>query len=140
MGRKAKYTNTQYLAAIENSGGNISLIAKRMQCTRVTVERKLKAPGEVLDAYEAETMRILDVAKTVILKNIEINAKIQEEQNIVVDTTDAKWWLAKKDKEFRDSIAVEGTLELSIPEGKAEAYLERLGQAIAVALANRASD
>jgi hypothetical protein len=140
MGRKAKYTNTQYLAAIENSGGNISLIAKRMQCTRRTIERKLKAPGEVLDAYEAETNRILDVAKTVILKNIELNAKIQEEQQIVVDTTDAKWWLSKKDKEFKDSIAVEGKLELSIPEGKAEAYLERLGQAIAVALTNRASD
>lgn len=140
MTHKSKYTNAQFLEAIKDSGGTITLIAKRLGCVRKTVERKLSSPGEVLDAYEAETNRILDVAKTIVLKNIEINAKVQEEQNIVVDTTDAKWWLAKKDKEFKDSISVEGHLDLSIPEGKVEVYLERLGQAIAIALSNRAID
>jgi hypothetical protein len=81
------YTAAQMIAAIPSSGGIVSTIAKRVGCDWHTVKTFIDTYPTVKAAYDNECEKVLDMAESVLLKNIENG-----------DSADAKWYLSRKGK------------------------------------------
>lgn len=56
------------LGAIENSNGNVSLIAKRLNCTRQTVYNHMKRWKSVEDAIRDERRKVADAIESTLLR------------------------------------------------------------------------
>ena len=94
------YTAAQFISAIENSGGIISTIAKRVGCTWNTAKRYIDDYATVQEAYNDECERVSDIAESVLIQSMEGG-----------DVASAKWWLSKKRKrQFGESIDVKPAL------------------------------
>ena len=91
----SRFTVDQFIAAIVDSGGIISTIAKRVGCSWHWAKRFIDNHPSLLEAYNDETEKVLDVAESVLIKSIQNG-----------DTQDAKWLLSKKGKKrgYIDSI------------------------------------
>lgn len=87
MGRRNQYSASDFIKAIPGSGGIISTIAKRVGCEWMTVKRALDSMPTVKEAYDSESETVLDMAESVLLKNIKEG-----------DSADAKWYLSRKGK------------------------------------------
>jgi hypothetical protein len=94
---KPLYTATQFIKAIEGSGGIVSTIAARVNCTWTTAKKYIDTYPTVNSAYEEEIERVIDLAEGVLIKNIQ-NAAKQAQAGHDVDTADVKWFLSRKAK------------------------------------------
>lgn len=70
MGNKDRYTATEVIAAIKDSGGIKAAIAKRLGCHRHTVDNYIERYATVKRAYEAEREGIVDLAEGQFVKKI----------------------------------------------------------------------
>jgi len=118
-----------YIKAIEGSGGNISEIARRLNCHRDTVSSAIKRLKSVTDAYEIEREAIADEAEFGITHNINVLNKEARDNNKPISTGDHKWWLARvRPQEFGDKLDITSGNKplLEIDEDKIAGYIERL--------------
>lgn len=58
------------LAAIRNSGGIVSAIAERLQCSWGTAKIWINKYKECRDALQDETEKLLDIGESALVKNI----------------------------------------------------------------------
>lgn len=82
-----QYRAQDFIDAIPGSGGIKSTIAKKLGCAWDTVDRAISDYPTVKAAYDNECEKVLDLAESVLLKNIEQG-----------DSADAKWYLSRKGK------------------------------------------
>ena len=87
MGRRNQYSAADFIKAIPGSGGIISTIAKRVGCNWQTAKLHIETMPTVAAAYADECETVLDMAESVLLKNIKEG-----------DSADAKWYLSRKGK------------------------------------------
>lgn len=67
------YEITDIKKAIEDSGGNISIIAERLGCEWHTAKTYIEKSEETKAAYEAETESVIDLAESKLIENIQAN-------------------------------------------------------------------
>ena len=120
---KRRYKASDFQPHIKGSGGILSTIAARVGCDWITAKTWVEKNPTLAALYESECAVILDVAESVIYGNIQAAAKIQQDaaktkQNIQVDSTDAKWILARKGK--RRGYGDESDINLKAPGGGIE--------------------
>ena len=82
------YPMENVLKAIENSQGIVSIIAKRIGCKSETAENLIARWKETQKAYTSECSSVLDLAETVVIKDIAKGS-----------VSTAKWYLALKGRE-----------------------------------------
>ena len=92
------YNAAVFIKAIKKSGGIISTIASRVGCTWNTAQKYIIDHPTVSAAYKDECEVNFDRAEGVLLKNIELAVERQKE-NKQADSSDAKWYLARKAKD-----------------------------------------
>ena len=83
-----RYTNKEFLDAIDGSAGIISTVADRVGCSWDTANQRIKKSDKLTRAFEDEQERVNDFAEQTVLKSIKAG-----------NTQDAKWWLARIRKE-----------------------------------------
>lgn len=95
----SKYSAQDFIDAIPGTGGIISAIARKVGCDWKTADSWVNGFPTVRRAYDAECEAMLDLAESVLLKNIKEG-----------DTSDAKWYLTKKGKRrgYGDSMELTG--------------------------------
>lgn len=93
--RKVKAENI--LDAIKGSGGVVLTIADALGVDWHTAKRAIEENEEAKAAFEAEENKVVDLAESVLLTNIQMAAK-QQNKGYFADTSDAKWYLSKKGK------------------------------------------
>lgn len=122
-----KRTLEEVLEAINGSDGIKTVIAKRLNVTRQTLDNYLSRWKTAQDAYEHETSSVSDVARSVVVGNIKaayaaqgeaIKAAQREPDPIkrlalweaaMIESYDARWWLARKERgEFAERQEVTG--------------------------------
>lgn len=96
MANKNKFTAQQIIDAIKGTGGIIAVAARRLGCDWRTVDRYIKNYATVRQAYDQECETVLDLAESIMLKNLQLARKQQDDNNVTVDTGDAKWVLSMK--------------------------------------------
>ena len=106
MSRTKHYKAQDFIDAIPGSGGIISTISRKLGCSWDTVKRAIDDYPTVKAAYDNESEKVLDMAESVLLKNIEGG-----------DSADAKWYLSRKGKRrgYGDSVEVSGPGGDAIP-------------------------
>lgn len=109
-GRPEKYKIEQVIEAIRGSGAIKATIAQRLGCNRHTVDRYLEQYITVRQAYENEGQLTDDYAESLVRQNIMIGLKRQQEEQVLVDSSDAKWWLERR---RRDKFATRQELDHS---------------------------
>jgi hypothetical protein len=93
-----RYKASQFIAAIPGSAGIISIITRRVGCDWNTTKKYVTQYPTVAAAYAAESETPLDTAESVVIRNIQLAAKQQQEADAPVDSADAKWYLTMKGK------------------------------------------
>lgn len=94
-----QYTAQTFIDAIPGTGGVKSAIARKVGCVYNTVQKYIDKYPTVRQAYEDECARVLDLAVSVVVQNINLAAKLQADTGLPVDVSDAKWFLSRKGKE-----------------------------------------
>jgi hypothetical protein len=96
------YTAQQFIDAIPGSGGIITHIAARVGCSWHTAKKYCATYATVKRALENERSRVLDMAESVIINNIEaiyrqiVEAQKRRDPKVAEETADIKWYLAMK--------------------------------------------
>ena len=92
----------QMMAAIEGSGGITLTVSQRLQCDWLTAKRYIEKWESTKAAFASEGEKILDIAESVLQRNIRIAYNLQRDpitgKESIVDTGDVKWLLARKGK------------------------------------------
>ena len=97
-----RYKVEDFLSHMEGSGGIVSTIAQRVGCDWNTVDRWIQRSVTLKALFDAEREKGLDLAESVVLKNIQLAMKRQNppaDSGIpaeIVDASDAKWLLSKR--------------------------------------------
>jgi hypothetical protein len=115
MAGKDQYRAQQFIDAIPGTGGIISTVAKRIGCSWHTAKKYIEKYATVKQAYDDECETPKDWAESVIVRNIALALKKQEQTNEPVDSSDAKWYLVHKGKDR----GYTERKEIAGPEGKA---------------------
>lgn len=97
--KQDQYTAQTFIDAMPGTGGVKSAIARKVGCVYNTVQKYIDKYPTVRQAYEDEQARVLDLAVSVIVQNINMAARLQQETQLPVDTSDAKWFLSRKGKD-----------------------------------------
>ena len=107
-----KIRKAQLLKAIAGSGGIVSTIAARLDVSWSTAKDAIPVYPEAQAAYDAECELPLDMAESVLVKNIAYAVKEQEQTQKPVDAGDAKWLLSKRGKKrgYGDNVESGGPL------------------------------
>lgn len=92
------YKAAQFITAIHNSGGIISTIAQRVGCAWATAKKYIDTMPTIQTAYNDECSKVVDLAESVLLLNMQLVRRQQVEEQEVVDTSDVKWYLSRKGK------------------------------------------
>ena len=92
------FDRQEVLDAIEGSGGIVSAIASKLDCTWHTAQSYVLKWQSTKQAFENESERLLDQAESLIERNITLGLRIQQETRQPVDSGDAKWVLSRKGK------------------------------------------
>jgi hypothetical protein len=110
MSKTPQFSAQHVIDAIPGTGGIVSVIARKLGCTWNTVKRYLDNMPTVKAAYDAEVDSTLDLAESVLLDNIRLSRRSQQENKVTVDSSDSKWYLTKKGKRrgYGDAIEVSG--------------------------------
>jgi hypothetical protein len=93
------YKANQFIVNIPGSAGIITIIARRVGCSWNTAQKFITEYPTVAAAYKAECESPKDTAESVVIRNIQLAAKQQQEADAPVDSTDAKWYLTMKAKD-----------------------------------------
>ncbi len=92
--RSGRITKVRLLAAIEGSGGNVKVMAKRLKVTRATVYRRLKSMGELYpeigEALEQAEETVNDLAELTVVSIMKQRVDFGEASK------NARWWLERK--------------------------------------------
>lgn len=98
-------TKESVVQAVKGSGGIISHIAKKLDCSWATADKYIKKWKETQSAYEDEKERILDIAEGVLYSSIQDG-----------NTQDAKWLLSTigKRRGFNEKHEIEHTGHIKI--------------------------
>ena len=86
------------LPHIPGSGGIITVIARRVGCAWGTIRKHINDSPTLEKAYQDELESALDVAENIIFDNIRLARNEQAEGKKIVDSGDARWFLATKGK------------------------------------------
>ena len=108
---KRKYTAAQFLAAIDGSGGIISAIAQRVGCSWTTAKKYIRTDPIIAEAYESERQKPLDLAESILLTNMKMQADRQKggaADGELADTSDAKWVLKTMGASRLDPADIDG--------------------------------
>lgn len=98
MAGSNQYKASEFIEAIPGTGGIISTIARRVGCDWHTAKKYIDTYPTVNRAYEDERERVTDLAESVLVQNIKLAYKKQEDTKEPVDSSDAKWYLTRKGK------------------------------------------
>ena len=103
MSNRTKHGAADVIKAIEGSGGIKMLIAQRLSVTRITFDRYLKRWPTVMEAFKAEREGLIDIAESVVRRNIQLAHQAQA-GGVIVDSGDSKWLLSRlgKDRGYGD--------------------------------------
>jgi hypothetical protein len=110
------FTREQVLEAIEGSGAIISTIATRLSCAWDTARTYVNRWASTKAAFKAEGETFLDDCETLLRNNIKLAKNKQEEDSVIVDTSDAKWVLARlgKDRGYTERTETEISGEVGV--------------------------
>jgi hypothetical protein len=86
------------IEAISGSGGIMSTIAKRLRCDWKTAKTYVNKWESTKQAFENEHEGILDMAESLLFRNMQLATKQQADGGVPVETGDAKWILSRKGK------------------------------------------
>jgi len=92
------YPLEHVLEQIEGSGGITLTVAQRLGCDWLTAKRYVEKWETTKRAFEAEREKVLDVAESVVNRNIQLAYRMQNETQQPVDSGDAKWVLSRLGK------------------------------------------
>lgn len=98
QGKRADFDRQTVLEAIKGSGGITSAVAKALGCAWHTAESYVNKWESTKQAFAAEGETVLDKAESLLERNITLGLRIQQEERRIVDSSDAKWLLARKGK------------------------------------------
>lgn len=98
MSKTDQYSAKQFIEAIPGTSGIVSTIARKVGCSWGTAKKFIDEYPTVKAVYEAEQESILDIAESVLINNIKLALKEQQEGKKPADSADAKWLLARKGK------------------------------------------
>lgn len=114
---KRKVKTPTLLEAIKGSGGVVSVIADALGVAWHTADKAIQESEEAKQALSNEMEKRLDLAESVVIKNIEMAEK-QQSKGYFADTSDAKWYLSKKGKnrQYGEKLEVEHSGELTWKE------------------------
>jgi hypothetical protein len=115
MAGRNQYKAQQFIDVIPGTGGIISTIAKRVGCSWHTAKKYIDEYATVKQAYNDECEVPIDWAQSVVIRNIALALKKQEQTEEPVDSADAKWYLIHKGKDR----GFTQRQEISGPEGGA---------------------
>ena len=93
-----QYKAKEFIDAIAGTGGIITTIANRVGCSWHTAKKYIDTYPTVTVAYADELDKNLDVAEAIIIDNLKLLRKEQEQTRKPVETSDARWLLATKGK------------------------------------------
>lgn len=96
--KQDQYTAQTFIDAMPGTGGVKSAIARKVGCVYNTVQKYIDKYPTVRQAYDDEQARVLDLAVSVVVQNINLAAKLQADTGMPVDVSDAKWFLSRKGK------------------------------------------
>lgn len=99
MAGSNQYKAGEFIAAIPGTGGIISTIARRVGCDWHTAKKYIDTYPTVNRAYEDEREKVTDLAESVLVQNIKLAYKKQEDTKEPVDSSDVKWYLSRKGKD-----------------------------------------
>lgn len=107
-----KCTLDEVVAAIDGSSGIKSVIGRRLGVTRQTVSSYLNRWATARQAYEQEKKSVLDLAESVVIRNIQLARKQQEDTKEPANSSDARWILTMKGRErgYASTTRLEGVL------------------------------
>lgn len=113
MTRPQRYKAEQVIEAIKGTGGIISLIAKKLGCEWHCVQDYIRRYATVKQAYDDEVESLVDLAESIIIRNIQIAAEHQNLRGapMIVDTADVRFYLSRKGRARGYSSKVEVTGE-----------------------------
>lgn len=99
--KKYDITQEKVLKAINDSGGIVNTIAKRLNCSWITAKIYIDKWEETKQAYNDELQKFLDVCETVVIQSVKKG-----------DVQTAKWVLSHKARErgYGDKLEVEGQI------------------------------
>jgi hypothetical protein len=92
------YSLETMLEAISGSGGITLTVATKLSCDWITAKRYIEKWETTKRAFEAEREKILDVAESVVNRNIQLAYRQQNDTQQPVDSGDAKWVLSRLGK------------------------------------------
>lgn len=93
-----KYNREQTIDAIKGSGGVVSTIARRLKCDWHTAQKYVNKWVSTREAFQNEHEGILDLAESLLFRNVQLATKAQTDTGKPVDAGDAKWLLSRKGK------------------------------------------
>jgi hypothetical protein len=113
MSRPPKFSAQEVIDAIPGTGGIVSALASKLKCNWETANGYVEDGGRYSTAraaWLAESESVLDVAESVLVRNIQYAAKLQQDTRMPVDASDAKWLLTKRGKwrGYGDAVEVTG--------------------------------
>jgi len=116
--RAKGYSLQTMMDAIDGSGGITLTVAQRLQCDWMTARKYINKWETTKAAFEAEREKVLDVAESVVNRNIQLAYRMQNETQQPVDSGDAKWVLSRlgKSRGYADKQEIDlgGDSELTI--------------------------
>lgn len=102
----SKFTARQFIDAMPDTGGVVSLIAEKVGCAWNTAKKYIDAYPTVHRAWQNERSRITDKAKHNVIVAVESG-----------DLQMSKWWLQVMDDEFkplqRHEVDLDGAITLT---------------------------
>ena len=98
-------TKVKFIKALQNTGGISKMIAEKLNCTRITVNRwKKKDDEDIQNALRDEIDAIADIAENTILTMME------QRLDFGVSARTAKWYLERKREGYKErkEVTLEG--------------------------------
>jgi len=99
------YSREKVLKAVTGCGGVVQTVAQRLGCSWKTAKRYIDKWTSTREAFEAELETILDIAESVLFRNIRVAYQAQRVETdhgieyVRVDLGDVKWLLSRKGKD-----------------------------------------
>ena len=93
---QAEHSAEEVIEAIKGTNGIKATIAQRLGVHRHTVTNYLKRWATVREAYDNECQVTDDWAESIIVRNMKLALKEQEETKKPVDSSDSKWRLERR--------------------------------------------
>lgn len=119
-GSKPRFTAKEVCKAVKGSGGIKNQVARKLGVNRHTIDNYQRKYASVRRALEQERQNTIDVAEALVVTNIFLARKEQTELERLVDTGDAKWYLARigKDRGYTERKEADVSLGGKVGDGE----------------------